>query len=247
MANRNQKWMSGDNLANAFQKYSVIAKANRSMFLLVALVAVLVIYPFLDTSFHHQVIRGLLNCWILATAAFAIGRSLRVLIISVVLAVPVIATQASVIANGPEGMVQMLYLTLALFFAFTVAQVLAYVLRSGVVTSDRICAAISAYILLALLWTSIYVFLDATTPGSFDVGGVSDVKRPLEWADFLFFSFTTLTTTGYGNIVPVSAHAQSISILEQLAGTFFVAILIARLAGLYEPAARPPSRYGSRR
>ena len=60
----------------------------------------------------------------------------------------------------------------------------------------------------------------------------------------LFFSFTTLTSTGYGEIVPTAGHAQSLAILEQLAGVFYVAILIARLAGLYQPGAsrRPTGR-----
>jgi hypothetical protein len=56
----------------------------------------------------------------------------------------------------------------------------------------------------------------------------------------LYFSFTTLTTTGYGDITPVSRHSQSLSILEQMAGTFYVAILIARLAGLYQSSASKP-------
>jgi Ion channel len=52
--------------------------------------------------------------------------------------------------------------------------------------------------------------------------------------DLLYFSFATLTTTGYGDIAPVTGHARSLAILEQLAGTFYIAILIARLTGLYQ-------------
>jgi hypothetical protein len=55
----------------------------------------------------------------------------------------------------------------------------------------------------------------------------------------VFFSFVTLTTTGYGDIIPMTPHAQSAAIVEQLAGTFYIAVLIARLAGLYEPGERP--------
>lgn len=95
------------------------------------------IYPFLDASLYHRVIRGLLNGLILASAAFAIGRSLRVLVIAVLLAGPAIAMQASVIANGEEGMVELWYMASAMFYAFTVAQVLAYVLRQGAVSSEK--------------------------------------------------------------------------------------------------------------
>lgn len=79
-------------------------------------------------------------------------------------------------------------------------------------------------------------------PGSFV--NVLEHRRPAaaEWRQFVFFSFTTLTTTGYGDIVPVKGRAQSAAILEQLMGLLYVAISIARLAGLYRPgsAGRPP-------
>ncbi len=239
--------IDGERIAETLHRFTVVAKGSRSRLLLTSLVGLLLIYPFLDASLYHRVIRGLLNGLILASAAFAVGRSLRVLVIAVLLAGPAIAMQASVIANGEEGMVELWYLASAMFYAFTVAQVLAYVLRQGAVSSEKICAAISAYLLLGLLWTSIYAFIDAIVPGSFAIAGASDAQRPLAWVDFLFFSFTTLTTTGYGNIVPLTPHAQSMSIVEQLAGTFFIAILIARLAGLYDPGTRPPPRKGPRR
>jgi hypothetical protein len=79
--------------------------------------------------------------------------------------------------------------------------------------------------------------VDHLVPGSFSVNGISDLAAPLSWKELLFFSFTTLTSTGYGGIVPIAGHAQSLAILEQLVGVFYVAILIARLAGLYQPGA----------
>jgi hypothetical protein len=63
-------------------------------------------------------------------------------------------------------------------------------------------------------------------------------KAGIRPEDLLYFSFVTLTTTGYGDIAPVTAHARSLAILEQLAGTFYIAILIARLTGLYQGGER---------
>jgi Ion channel len=96
-------------------------------------------------------------------------------------------------------------------------------------------------ILLGVAWASLYGLADNLIPGSFMIdGGRSDAAHPPTWKDLVFFSFTTLTTTGYGNSVPVAPHAQSLAILEQLTGTFYVAVLIARLAGLYQPGASKP-------
>jgi Ion channel len=131
----------------------------------------------------------------------------------------------------------------AAFYAFTVANVLGYVLGSGPVTGDKLHAAVAAYILTALLWTALYALVDHLVPGSFSVRGTSDLDAPLRWKELLFFSFTTLTSTGYGRIVPIADHTQSLAILEQLAGVFYVAILIARLAGLYQPGASRRSKW----
>ena len=77
---------------------------------------------------------------------------------------------------------------------------------------------------------------DHLIPGSFSVNGTNDLAAPLSWKDLLFFSFTTLTSTGYGGIVPTAGHAQSPAILEQLAGVFYVAILITRSPAFISPA-----------
>jgi hypothetical protein len=123
-------------------------------------------------------------------------------------------------------------MTYAIFYGFTISHVLRYVLMPGEVTADKIYGAIAGYILTGLLWTSLYLFLDIWRPGSFK--GVQDSASLLAFPDLLYFSLTTLTTTGYGDIAPVTTHARSLAILEQLAGTFYIAILIARLTGLYQ-------------
>jgi hypothetical protein len=74
-------------------------------------------------------------------------------------------------------------------------------------------------------------------PGSFAVGGAR-LGEPKEFVHLLYFSFTTLTTTGYGDITPVSDEARSLVIIEEFIGVFFVGVLIARLAGLYPPTTR---------
>ena len=96
-------------------------------------------------------------------------------------------------------------ITVVVFYVFTIANVLAYVLGPGPVTGDKIHDAIAAYILTGLMWASIYLVLDRLVPGSFFVSGVSDRTTPLTWEHLVSFSFATLTSTGYGWIVPASA------------------------------------------
>ena len=137
-----------------------------------------------------------------------------------------------------------LALAYSIFYAFTIAHVLRYVLLLGAVTTDKICAAVGVYVLMGLLWATIYMLVNNIYPGAFSYNGKSDQLVLLRPVNFIYFSFTTPTSTGYGDIVPRIAHAQALAILEQLAGMFYIAILIARLAGLYEGVGKRRSDKG---
>jgi hypothetical protein len=150
------------------------------------------------------------------------------------LALPSVGLQAAYLLTNSATIGDLLFLIYALFYLFTISHVLRYVLAPGEVTTDKIHGAIAAYILIGLLWASIYVFLTKVQPGSFSSGAAGEATKQLPPEDLIYFSFATLTTTGYGDIAPATAHARSLAILEQLAGTFYFVILIARLTGLYQ-------------
>jgi len=112
---------------------------------------------------------------------------------------------------------------------------LGFVLSAGTIKTDHIFGAICAYVLIAMIFADIYYLQWLANAGAFkgiDPGSV----RP--WSELFYFSVTTLSTVGYGDIVPASSSARSICILEELTATFYVAVLIARLTGLYAPLAK---------
>jgi uncharacterized membrane protein len=207
---------------------------GRTTYLLAALLVLLFAYPFLDDSLPHRLIGGVLNVAILVAAAYSASESRHMLPVAVLLAVPSLILQVAYSFTKDLIVGDLLFLTYAIFYGFTISHVLRYVLRPGEVTEDKIHGAIAGYILTGLLWSSLYLFLDHLHPGSFSYNITKDSEDILVFADFLYFSFVTLTTTGYGDIAPVTAHARSLAILEQLAGTFYIAILIARLTSLYQ-------------
>ena len=88
--------------------------------------------------------------------------------------------------------------------------------------------------MLALLWAFLYTLLEYIFPHSFSLSNSNTDNDNLFYV-LLYFSFTTLTSVGYGDITPITHQARSLVIIEQLIGVFFVAVLIARLAGLYPP------------
>lgn len=92
-----------------------------------------------------------------------------------------------------------------------------------------ILAAISAYLLLGGVFAIAFNLLEAFSPGSFTDAGAPD--RPLIWQGLLYDSYVTLSTLGYGEILPISPWARSLVTLESVTGTLFIAIVIARLVG----------------
>jgi hypothetical protein len=95
---------------------------------------------------------------------------------------------------------------------------------------DKLWGAAAAYLLLGLAWAIAYALVQHHVPGSFASGGT---PRDLDGADLLYFSFTVLTSTGFGDIVPVHHPAKTVVVIQQIVGTLYVAILIARLIDAY--------------
>jgi voltage-gated potassium channel len=116
---------------------------------------------------------------------------------------------------------------------FSIA-ILNYAVRSGRVTSDKIFAAICAYLLIGYAWAFAYAVLDELQPGAFaastEVPRHDYVGRVLQMR---YCSFITLTTVGYGDIVPRTPGARTMVILEAVLGQFYLVALIGRLVGLH--------------
>ncbi len=124
------------------------------------------------------------------------------------------------------------------FVLFAIYNMLKYVLSPGRITLDRIFASLTAYMTMALFWALIYRALYVLEPRSFRFDSTIE-RATVPFYDFLYFSYATITTTGYGDIVPNSHQVQSFAIVEQMVGVLYVAILVARLTNLYAPDAPP--------
>jgi hypothetical protein len=120
-----------------------------------------------------------------------------------------------------------------LLFTWAAAAVLRAVLAESEVGFKTILGAISVYLIFGLLFTSLYVVIDKLQAGSF-----FEPARELQTGDYVFFSFTTLTTTGYGNLVPGGQPGKMFSVLEMLVGQIFLVTLIAGLVSVWRPGRR---------
>jgi ion channel len=112
--------------------------------------------------------------------------------------------------------------------AVAALEILGTVLQEHEVNFRTILGAISVYVMLGIIFTWVYVAIDKLQPGLF-------FGAPLEVGDFVFFSITTLTTTGYGDLVPAAQPGRMIAGLEMLVGQIFLVTLIAGLVSLWRP------------
>ena len=137
----------------------------------------------------------------------------------------------------PRLAVPTLILTI-LFLAFTLVSLLRAVVRAQRVTRDTIYGALSVYLLMATTWAAAYLLLVTVQPDAIVMDAARHPHHTMDWFDCVFYSYVTLTSLGYGDIVPMTAQARSLSILEAVSGIMYVAVLIARLVGSFHAAAK---------
>lgn len=116
------------------------------------------------------------------------------------------------------------------------------VFGAGTATFDRILGAITLYILIGVVWSEAYQLISIYDPGAY--AGIPRGDMPADRSTWLYFSFVTLTTVGYGDITPVAHAARSLAILEALIGQLYPAIVLARLVSLHSAADRSGTNQG---
>lgn len=163
----------------------------------------------------------------------------RLRVIGFVLAVPAIVERL-IVSFAPTVRLYMLgVISWLLFFGFITWVELRRVLKQKEVTSETIAMAVSVYLLLGLCWGLVYILIFQMNPQAFNFGVASDATANLLYKEqhlfpvFIYFSLTTLATIGYGDITPVTLLARYAAVAEGITGQFYLAILVARLVGIY--------------
>jgi hypothetical protein len=200
--------------------------------LLVALALLFFFFPFVEEVKGGDIIVSILLSLVLLCAVLAVADSKRVLVIAIALAIPAIAGRW-ISDFRPDLVPPPVFLTAGLvLIAFVVANLLRFVLRAPSVNVEVLCASISAYLMLGLLWTIAYWLVDQLTPGAFAFN-TNEGRQSIRGFNAFYFSFVTLSTVGYGDITPVSKVARMLAAMEAITGLLYVAVLIARLVAIY--------------
>jgi hypothetical protein len=197
-----------------------------SIFSALLLVAVFVLPPLLPPNTGRSLAADVVFALLLVAGVRAMSeRRLARLILMPVAAVTVAVHFASWVAPLGRAWVELAaFSSLVLLFLVVLGQTF----RSGAITVHRIQGAVAAYVLLGVIWAVGYLLVELRHPGAF--------SGPIRVHDgargFLYFSFVTLTTVGYGDVLPVHPIARSLAMLEAVTGPLYLTILLARLVSL---------------
>ena len=203
----------------------------RFKFLFVALLLVILASPFLDDSLLHRAYFILLFAMVmLAAILIASDRHPHKI---VALTIGAVWLVVSLIGLSWQTDTVAIYanLLVCMFSAYVLYLVLSKVVSAKQVDLNILLGAASVYLLIALAWTASYMVIFQLEPEAFNL--IHGETRPY-FHQFLYFSLTTLTTVGYGDITPVNPFAQIWATMEAVCGTLYMALLVARLVSLYQ-------------
>ena len=210
---------------------------GRSMYLLVSLLALVAIGPWLTENVAGRGLWELLFTLVTLSSIHMVRVKRGEAVISGLLALPTLVSLWLRQVVPALGLSQVALVLMTLFLLYTTVTVLLRVFTEERVTMDTLSGALCVYLLMGYLWGSLYGLIYLLAPGSFHLpmwwmpgkeqGIATDVPMNL----MTYFSFTTLTTLGYGDVLPISAVARAAVILEAVLGHFYLAVLVARLIG----------------
>jgi hypothetical protein len=202
---------------------------DRFLLLLVSILCLLVIAPIFKDFIGIRVLMDIFFTTTLIFGTYAASKKTYITIIAASLALPML------VSIWLSRFVDMPFLIFVgdcfviAFLAFLVVVILSFIFSERKVTINVIYASIVVYLLIAIMWAFVYSVLECIHPGSFATGeGQIEADRRL----YIYYSFVTITTLGYGDITPTTDLSNTFSFLEAVTGQLYIAILIARLVGI---------------
>jgi len=166
----------------------------------------------------------ILGVWSLISNAKWFRAGIGLVVAAVVLTILTFVFESSV----------MFYLTLVvglIFLTISIGIAFNSVFLGTVVDVNKIIGAVCIYLMIGIIWAIFYFFLNVLKPGSFS--GITTTAMQEQLSEFMYYSFVTLTTLGYGDIIPTEPLARTFSFLEAVLGQIYLTVLVAALVGMH--------------
>ena len=207
-----------------FPRYSFLG-------LFLSLVALILLPPFFGDNLGF--IQKLVWFATLLAGLWLVTHNHRLLLVAGVLALPVLVVSGQSLVGEATiwtlgyGCISMI------FMLFILGHLLRFVVVSKRVSSDLIFASLCVYLLIGVVWAHIYLLMELVTPEALSIPTEIGQSYSALLRELLYYSYVTLTTLGYGDIIPGTPIARSWAAMEAIVGQLYLAVIVARLMGLY--------------
>ena len=197
--------------------------------LLIALGLQIISMPFFAAMPDGDLIESILITLVMIMSVRAVGGRRRTHLIALALLLPALAGKW--LNHFHHDLVSPLFYIAGaiVFFGFVVAHLLRFIVRSPRVDGNVLCAGVSGFLLLGMLWVPAYMLVAGLNPAAFNLPAGSVMNG----FNAFYFSFITLCTVGYGDISPASDGARTLAVLEAITGLFYMAVLVSRLVSMH--------------
>jgi hypothetical protein len=206
------------------------ARREPSAVLLAAQLAGVLLYPFMESSEVGRSLFSVFGIAILGLVVMAVRSSPGLTWVGVLLGIPATALLLIQAVTRDDALLPYSSAFEAVLYFYAAGALIAYMLADHVITRDELFAVGATFTLVAWAFAYSYTVCQAIEPGSFTAAVDPDAER--SWMELLFLSFTTLSSTGLGDVIPIKPFARSIVMIEQVAGLAYVAMVVSRLVGL---------------
>lgn len=206
-----------------------VAKREPSAFLLAGQLVALLVYPLLNGSVGRAIF-SIVGIALLGLVVLAVRSSPGLTVVAIGLALPASVLLLIQAITGSDELLPYSSALEAILYFYAAGALIAYMLADHEVTRDELFAVGATFTLVAWAFAYVYVVCQAVEPQTFTAA--VDPAGERSWMELLFMSFTTLSSTGLGDVVPVKSFGRSLVMIEQVVGLAFVAMLVSRLVGL---------------
>ncbi len=200
-----------------------------SAILLMVQLAGMLLYPFIEHEPDSHVAFNAFGIVVLAFTIRMVRRTPGETWVSVALAVPIIILLVLQSLFDMPGLLRWSSGLEALFYLYAAGSLVAYMMEDQRATTDELFAAAATFTLLAWGFTHLYLLVQELHPGSY--AAAVNAAAPRTWSELNYLSFALLSSTGIGDVIPLTVHARALASVEMLVGLMYLAAVVARLIG----------------
>ena len=207
-----------------------LAKREPSLLLLSAQLAAVLAYPFMIDNDVGRALFSVFGIAILGLVVLAVRSTPGLNGVTILLGIPACVLLIIQAVSGSDELLPYSSAFEAALYFYAAGAMIAYMLEDQRVTRDELFAIGATFTLVAWAFAYTYVVCQAIYPGSFTAA--TDPKAARDWMELLFLSFSTLSSTGIGDVVPIRPFARGLVMFEMIAGVAYLTVVVSRLVAL---------------